>query len=76
MRVALKILALPVALLTGAALGLVGSWGMPVGAILLFAACVVGAVLAESQDLASVEGLTGEPEVLAEVAPEPILEAA
>jgi hypothetical protein len=72
MRVALKILALPVAVLAAAAIGLIGPWGMPVGAVLLFAACVVGAVLMESQDLAQVEGLTTERDVL----PEPLLEAA
>ncbi len=72
MRVALKLLSLPVALIVAAAIGAVGPWGMPVGAVLLLGACVAGAVAMESQDLASVEGLAAS----TEPAPEPLLEAA
>ena len=73
MRLACKILATPVALIIASAVGLVGSWGMPVGAVLLFGACVVAAVAMESQDLAAVEGLMpARPERDAE----PVLEVA
>ena len=73
MRRALKILALPVALIVASAVGAIGSWAMPLGAVLLFGACVVSAVVMESQDLAAVEGLsTAE----ARSASDPLLEAA
>ena len=55
---AMKLLALPVGLIIASAVGVVGSWAMPLGAVLLLAACVAGAVAMESQDLASVEGLS------------------
>jgi hypothetical protein len=73
MRVACKILAIPVALIVAAGVGLIGSWGMPVGAVLLFGACVIAAVAMESQDLASVEGLSA---AQADSGPERLLEAA
>lgn len=58
MRVAIKLLSLPVILFAASAMGLVGSWGLPLGAVMLLGACVAGAVTMESRDLASVEGLS------------------
>jgi hypothetical protein len=58
MRVAAKLLSLPVLLFAASAVGAIGSWGLPVGAVLLLLGCVAGAVTMESRDLASVEGLS------------------
>ena len=67
MRLACKILAIPVALIVASGTSLIGAWGMPVGAVLLLGACVAAAVAMESKDLASIEGLTpGEREGVAE----------
>ena len=53
-----KLLSIPLALFAAAAVGAIGSWGLPLGAILLLAACVAGAVTMESHDLAAVQGLS------------------
>jgi hypothetical protein len=74
-RLACKILAIPALLIVASGIGLLGSWGMPVGAVLMFVACVVAAVAMESQDLATVEGLTPAAAPVESV-PEPMLEAA
>ena len=58
MRVAVKLLSIPVLLFVASAVGAIGSWGLPLGAVLLLIGCVAGAVTMESRDLASVEGLS------------------
>ena len=73
MPVAVKLLSIPVALFLASSLGVVGSWAMPVGAVLLLAASVAAAVAMESRDLTSVEALSPRVEALAD---EPLLEAA
>ena len=72
MRVAAKLLSLPIILFVAGASGAIGSWGLPLGAVLLLVGCVVGAVTMESRDLAGVEGLSPAPKVREE----PLLEAA
>ena len=72
MRVAVKLLSLPVILFAASAMGALGSWGLPLAAVLLFAGCVAGAVSMESHDLASVEALSRP----ARPIEEPVLEAA
>jgi hypothetical protein len=72
MQRALKILALPVALIAAAGVGLLGSWAMPVGSVLLLVACVVAAVEMEARDLTSIQGLAA---TAADEAPTPVIAA-
>jgi hypothetical protein len=72
MWIALKLVSIPALLIAASAVGAIGSWGVPVGAVLLLATCVAGAVAMESEDLAT----TAPAPVARETAPDALFEAA